>query len=521
MRTVPRHRLSLPLILALCLGVLLASTQPALCTLLPNSPEPSPAFAPAPFTLELGLWELPGTAPLPFPLPGTIGLLLQRAAERRLIYGGVVLVGDHGGNLSVTARGPIDNSRGAPPLDEQTIFDLASLTKVVATAPAVMRLLDQGKISLFDPLSRWFPEFRNSRHTITVQELLTHTSGLEDRHLLPHQTIHGVALRAARRQALRLPGSRFHYADINFILLGELVHRVSGKPLDVFCREEIYAPLGMARTMFLPPRELSGELAPSTDFAKGKPQDRDARRLGGVAGHAGLFSSAADLSRYARLMLGHGVLDGKRVLSKAVIAQMTAAHPCDRGTIERGLGWDMDSPFSAPKGTLFSEKSFGHTGYSGSSIWIDPESDLYVIILTNRRDFSDPASFNQFRRDVSTVAEAQFGGMEAGSSFASLQRAQDEVTRVTARSLLPVAARPRAMVRKVPARSGLHRGHAGHRHRKIALNSHGWHRKASNPSPNVRPHPPRRLGGSTAGAVLKVSTFTFRPFRVKHKYVHT
>jgi CubicO group peptidase (beta-lactamase class C family) len=481
MRTVPRHQLPLLLVPALFLGVLLAWTRPALCIFVPYALEPSPALAPAPFALELGSRKQAWTASLPSPaLPGTIALLLQRATERHLIYGGVVLVGNQSGTLSVTARGRIDNSRGALPLDERTIFDLASLTKVVATAPAIMKLLDQGRISLSDPLSRWFPEFRNRRHSITVQELLTHTSGLTDRRLLPHQTIHGVALRAARHQELYLPGRHFLYADINFILLGELVHRASGRSLDVFSREEIYAPLGMVSTMFLPPRGLSRELAPSTDFAKGKPQDRDARRLGGVAGHAGLFSSASDLSRYARLMLGHGMLEGKRVLSEASIAQMTAAHPCGGGAIERGLGWDIDSPFSAPKGTLFSGKSFGHTGYSGSSLWIDPESDLYVIVLTNRRDFKDTTSFNQFRRDVSTLAAAQFGGGWAGSSFASLQRAQDEVSRVTARCFLPASVRPRSLVRS-PVRSGPGRSQAasasGHRLRKSAAASHGRQRK--------------------------------------------
>ena len=496
MRNETRYCFRLPLIPALCLVALLISAQPARGTLGPDSPAPSPFTTASPlFTPGGDPLEHPRLSPRPLPtVSGSIGLLLQRAGERRLIYGGVVVVGDHGGILSVTSRGRIDGSRSAAPIDEHTIFDLASLTKVVATAPAVMELLDQGMISLSDPLSRWFPEFRNSRHTITVQELLTHTSGLADRHLLPHQTIHGVALRAAKKQELSAPGRQFRYADINFILLAELVHRVSGKPLDVFCREEFYVPLGMGRTMFRPPRAVFGDLAPSTDFGKGMPQDRDARRLGGVAGHAGLFSSAEDLSRYARLMLGRGILEGRRVLSEEAIAKMTAPHRCGSAGVARGLGWDIDSPFSSPRGTLLSEKSFGHTGYSGSSIWIDPESDLYVIILTNRRDFHGSAAFNQFRRDVSTLAAAQFGDLAAGSSLVSLQRAQSEVARVTARCLLSdnkdrraVPARHRFLDRKVIARSHLHvHGHshgAGdsasvHRHRKIATAAgRGGHRK--------------------------------------------
>jgi len=368
----------------------------------------------------------------------TIELLLQRAASRGLISGGVVVVGNGGGILSVTARGRLDNTKDAPALDERTIFDLASLTKVAATAPAVMKLLDQGKLSLSDPLSRWFPEFRKgrtSRRQITVIELLTHTSGLTDKHLRAGQSIDAVVRQAAGEKGLRAPGSHFRYADLNFILLAELVRRVSGKPLDLFCREQIYAPLGMGETMFSPPSNLYRELAPTLGgkkgerFYKGVPQDADARRLGGVAGHAGLFSSARDLATYARLMLGRGTLDGKRIFSQRTISRMTAPHPCGRGSIERGLGWDMDSPFSAPKGALFSGKSFGHTGYSGSSIWIDPQSDLFVVLLTNRSDFRDIASFNGLRRDVSTVAAAELGKLPGGSGLA-LQRAQREEARI-------------------------------------------------------------------------------------------
>jgi len=157
-------------------------------------------------------------------------------------------------------------------------------------------------------------------------------------------------------------------------------------------------------------------------------QDANARRLGGVAGHAGLFSSALDLSKYARLMLGHGALDGERILSERVVTQMTAPHICGPTPVKRGLGWDMDSPFSAPKGTLFSKRSFGHTGYSGSSIWIDPQTDLFVILLTNRRNYRDIASFNKLRGDVSIVAAAQFGKLAAGSGVT----AQGALSRVGA-----------------------------------------------------------------------------------------
>ena len=357
---------------------------------------------------------------------GTSGLLLEHAMERNLVSGGVVVVGNHNGILSITARGKLDTKKGAPLLDERTIFDLASLTKVVATAPAVMKLLDQGKVKLSDPLSRWFPEFRHSwQGKITVLELLTHTSGLDDAQLHPSRSIHAIAQRIAAKRPHLKPGGSFNYADINYILLAELVHRVSGKPFDRFCQEQIYGPLGMRETMFTPSRRLAGSLAPtaagskSAGFYQGVVQDENARRLGGVAGHAGLFSSALDLSRYARLMLGHGALDGKRILSKQVVSEMTAVHFCGNPPVKRGLGWDMDSPYSSPKGILFSERSFGHTGYSGSSIWIDPQTDLFVILLTNRRNYHDIASFNRLRRDISLVASAQFGKLDMVSDLSA------------------------------------------------------------------------------------------------------
>jgi len=340
----------------------------------------------------------------------TIERLIERAIAQHLIEGGVAVVGNHNGILSTTARGRLSTAAGAPLITERTIFDLASLTKVIATTPAVMKLLDQGRIALSDPLSRWFPEFANpGRDEITVLHLLTHTSGLDDVGVSSEQPMQSAVRKAAAEKYRSRPGSRFHYADINFILLGELVRRVSGEPLNAFCQEQIYGPLGTSQTMFLPPRELSGCIAPTASGAScGIVQDPNARRLGGVAGHAGLFSSAYDLARFARMMLGGGMLDDRRVLSEQIVSQMTSPYLANNGAVMRGLGWDMSSPFSAPKGSLFSRSSFGHTGYSGSSIWIDPAQDLFVILLTNRINYHDVHSFNQLRRDVSTVAAADF-----------------------------------------------------------------------------------------------------------------
>jgi CubicO group peptidase (beta-lactamase class C family) len=367
----------------------------------------------------------------------TVDLLLERAISQHLIAGGVVVIGNHEGILYTTARGPLNTTPGSPLIDDRTLFDLASLTKVIATAPAVMRLVEDGLINLSDPLTRWFPEFDETGHgDITILNLLTHTSGLEDFTLGPEQTMEYAVRKAAAQKYRRVTGSHFHYADINFILLGELVRRVTGETLDAFCRERIYFPLGARGTMFMPPPKLAANIAPTSIYANdnGVVQDPNARRLGGVAGHAGLFSTAYDLSRFARLMLGGGLIDDQRILSEQVVAQMTTPYLCNNGQVRRGLGWDIDSPFSAPKGSLFSGASFGHTGYSGSSIWIDPQQDLFVILLTRRLDYHDVRDFNQLRRDVSTVAAAYFPvpGADRGGDRPL------ELARISARLLQPV-----------------------------------------------------------------------------------
>jgi CubicO group peptidase (beta-lactamase class C family) len=347
-----------------------------------------------------------------------IDLLLDRAIAQKQIAGGVVVIGNHEGILATAARGTLTDAAGSPALNEHTMFDLASLTKVIATAPAVMKLIDEGRIALSDPVSRYLPEFADGGQ-ITVLNLLTHTSGLDDFNVSKGEAMESVARRAAAERNRLRPGSHFHYADINFILLGELVHRVSGETLDNFCMQQIYRPLGAKETMFLPPREIAGAIAPTAGFQGGTVQDGNARNLGGVAGHAGLFSSAYDLSLYARMLLGSGALQDCSILSQQTFARMTTPYYCNNGTVKRGLGWDMDSPFSAPKGSFFSAASFGHTGYSGSSIWIDPQQDLFVIMLTRRLNYSNTHSFNQLRKNVSTIAAADFRSTgDAGSASA-------------------------------------------------------------------------------------------------------
>lgn len=378
-----------------------------------------------------------------------IDTLLDRAISENLIDGGVVVVGNREGILATAARGQVSALPGAPAISDRTIFDVASLTKVVATTPAVIKLLDEGRISLSDPVSRWFPEFAGAPHgELTVLHLMTHTSGLSDVMVSSDRSMESTIQKAALQHHRRGPGTSFDYADINFILLGELVHRVSGETLDAFCRAQIYDPLGTRETLFLPSAELAADMAPTSGTRGGVVQDVNARRLGGVAGHAGLFSSAYDLSRFARLLLGGGTLDGRRILSEQAVAQMGTPYLCDDGRVKRGLGWDMSSPYSAPKGNFFSDASFGHTGYSGSSIWIDPEQDLFVVMLTRRADYRNVKGFNRLRRDVSTVAAADFKYL-AGSDADPVRTA--ELGSVKAQALLASAGAARSVPRKSKA----------------------------------------------------------------------
>ncbi len=344
----------------------------------------------------------------------TIDYLLERAIAHKIIAGGIVIIGNRDGVIYSTTRGRLSPAADAPTPDEHTIYDIASLTKVLATTPAIMKLIEDGKLNLNDSIARWFPDFEKSgREDITILTLLTHTSGLQDMTLHANDSINSVITRAATQKKLVAPGKNFRYADINFILLGELVNRISGSPLDKFCNSLIYKPLETKETMFLPSQQTTHNIAPTlgvltNELSSGSVQDGNSKQLGGIAGHAGLFSSTADITKFARLILNGGTLNGKRIFTEQTIAQMTTPHFYSNGAIIRGLGWDIKSSYSAPKGSIFSAMSFGHTGYSGSSIWIDPQKDLFVIMLTTRLNYHNIKTFNRLRRDVSTIAAAVF-----------------------------------------------------------------------------------------------------------------
>jgi len=277
------------------------------------------------------------------------------------------------------------------PMAEDTIFDVASLTKVVACTPAVMLLVEREQIRLDARVRTYIPEFiGEGKEQITIRQLLTHTSGLRpDISTNPRWSGSDTAIRmACAERPLAPPGSVFRYSDINFFLLGEVVQRVSGRKLDEFVAREIYQPLKMSDTQYLPPPSDLSRIAPTEridgKILRGVVHDPTARYMGGVAGHAGLFTTAADLARYARMLLNLGELDGVRLFRPETVKRMTSVQTPDNIPARRGLGWDIDSGYSRPRGKLFPLGSYGHTGFTGTAIWIDPFSKTFWIFLSNR-----------------------------------------------------------------------------------------------------------------------------------------
>ena len=336
----------------------------------------------------------------------------EQAIRDGLIPGAVIIIGHDGKIVHRKAYGAraLVPAREAATLD--TIYDIASLTKVVATTPAIMKLYEQGKIKLDDPVTAYLPEFQGGKSNITVRNLMTHYSGLRpDLDIDPAWSGYDTGIRKALvDKPAGPPGVNFVYSDINFELLGEIVHRVSGQPLDQFAREQIFEPLGMRDTAFRPAASLTSRIAPTeVDTATGKPfrgvvHDPTARYMGGVAGHAGVFSTADDIARYAQAMLD------RRFFAPATVEVFTSpASPPDH-PILRGLGWDIDSPYSSNRGDIFPRGvSFGHTGFTGPALWIDPVSKSFVVIMTNRVHPKGGRSINEWRRSIATIAARGLG----------------------------------------------------------------------------------------------------------------
>jgi CubicO group peptidase (beta-lactamase class C family) len=338
---------------------------------------------------------------------------IERAIAAKQCPGGVLWV-EHEGAVYHRAFGNRSLVPAVEPMTEDTIFDAASLTKVIACTPAIMLLIERGQVSLDAPVCAYIPEFKGGgKERVIVRQLLTHTSGLRG-DIETSSDWHGQAeaIRKACEETLQTPpGTALRYSDINFFLLGEIVQRVSRQPLERFVAKEIYGPLRMTDTGFLPPPEQLGRIAP-TEVVNGKAwrgvvHDPTARHMGGVAGHAGLFLTAADLARFARMLLNGGALDGVRIFNPETVRLMTSVQTPDTIPQRRGLGWDIDSSFSGPRGKFFPIGSYGHTGWTGTSLWVDPYSKSFVIFLSNRNHPTESGSVTDLRAKLGTLtAEA-------------------------------------------------------------------------------------------------------------------
>jgi len=319
-------------------------------------------------------------------LQDSLRSILRRAQADSAFPGAYAVVGTHAGTLAKDSAGHLDWSDSPVP-NEHTLWDLASLTKVIGMTTAIMQLYEQGRIELDAPLQRYIPEWQGPhKELVTIRHLITHISGLPADKTYDRMThsADSIAKLLFSTPLDTLPGVRMVYSDIGAYMLGRLVEQVSGETLDEYVLNHVFKPLGMDETMYRPPASLRSRIAPTEiDSVRGGKvwgvvHDERAYYLGGVSAHAGIFSSAHDLARFARMYLNGGELDGVRIVKSQTIALFTA-----RQWQDRALGWQKpDGGNSA--GHLMSERAFGHTGFTGTSIWIDHERDVFVILLSNR-----------------------------------------------------------------------------------------------------------------------------------------
>ena len=388
--------------------------------------------------------------------PGKVGLsasrlaviddVLAAAIERREVPGAVVLVGRHGKVAFRKAYGMRAVSPAPEPMTVDTAFDLASLTKPVATAAALMTLVERGRVRLGDPVVQYLPGFGaggGEREKVTVEQLLVHRSGLvaDD----PMDLYLGTPAEIfARKNATRLafpPGRRFVYSDAGYETLGELVRAATGETLDAYARRAVFDPLGMAETEFRPAgkggRLPVARIAPTERrggaFLRGEVHDPRARALGGVAGHAGLFGTADDLARFARAVLGSG--DGW--LSPAGVAAMTCPRDYGDGDL-RAIGWDVETHYASSRGDLFPLGSFGHTGWTGTSIWLDPETGVFVVLLSARNHPDGAGNAIPLRARLASVVAAAV----TDASPAALRLASSRLAPLAARAAAPLPRGP-------------------------------------------------------------------------------
>jgi CubicO group peptidase (beta-lactamase class C family) len=345
-------------------------------------------------------------------LPAALDKIVKTALEEAVAPGVAIAVGRNGRIAYMKGYGTIDwNRPGSPAVDTNTLYDLASLTKVIATTTVAMILEEGGQLDLSRTVTSYLPEFNSpEKAQITVKQLLTHSGGLE-----AGGNLHGARGREQylyqinARPLEYTPGTNMIYSDWDMIILQLVMERITGKTLDVLAAEKIFRPLGMTDTQFQPPISLRPRIAPTqVDEGRGgllwgTVHDENAWAIGGVAGHAGLFSTARDLALFSMMILNGGEgANGVRLAKPATIARWTSRQGKES---TRTLGWDSPEGGSSA-GQFFSPWSFGHTGFTGTSIWIDPEKDLFVVVLTNRvNPVASSTRYVQLRRDVADAVQ--------------------------------------------------------------------------------------------------------------------
>ncbi|MBX3709233.1 MAG: beta-lactamase family protein [Gammaproteobacteria bacterium] len=372
-----------------------------------------------------------------------IAPVVEKSIARGDYPGAVILIGHRG---QIIYRGVLGNRRIVPniaPMRFDTIFDIASLTKIVVTTPAIMQLVEQGRIDLDAPVSQYWPAFaKQGKQSVTIRELLTHTSGLplDVANPTKKSTSHAVIKKIEQLKLLHSPGSKFLYSDLNFIVLAHLVEMISKERIDHYAQNHIFKPLGMKNTFFTPSEKLRERIAPTELINKklrwGQVHDPIAYSIGGISGNAGVFSDAKDLGIYAQSLLDGGklphVLRDKNnkldyFLGPLSITKMTTAQTPDSMVDVRGLGWDIDSSYSN-RGVLLPTQSFGHTGWTGTSLWIDPVTQTWIVILTSRAHPS-PAINNQLAQDRRTIANIVSASLVDVASFNFNNTGKGELSR--------------------------------------------------------------------------------------------
>ncbi|HUG70396.1 MAG TPA: serine hydrolase domain-containing protein [Pirellulaceae bacterium] len=356
---------------------------------------------------------------LPLASPKSVGILGERLANIDDVVseglndgemaGCVVCIGRRGKIAYLKAYGHRQIEPEKVEMTIDTVFDMASITKPVATATSVMLLIERGSVKLSDRVAEHIPEFaQNGKDAVTIEDLLLHQSGLTPDNALsdyeqgPAKAFENVYALSLRAQ----PKTKFMYSDVGFIVLADLIQKKTGQDVHEFSQENLFRPLGLNETGYLPRQELRDRAAATEQregrWMRGEVHDPRAYCLDGVAGHAGLFSTAQDLAVFAQMLLNEGEYKGKRILDPKTLSVMTAGYAVSSGI--RGLGWDKQTGYSSNKGEGFSDRAFGHGGFTGTTFWVDPELDLFVIFLSNRLHPDGNGTVNKLAGRIGTIA---------------------------------------------------------------------------------------------------------------------